>query len=50
MIDVAKIINMFSLFVGTAVLDIIPIGNFLVTSLTIGGIFSIVRHRVKGGK
>lgn len=50
MVDMITIIDRISLFLEDAYLDGIPLGNVLIASLSIGGVFMLVKSRVKGGK
>lgn len=50
MVDMMWILDRLSIFLEDAYLDGIPLGNVLIASFSVGGIFMLVKSRVKGGK
>lgn len=50
MVDLIYILDKIDIFIEGAKLDGIPLGNILIASLSVFGVFSLVKARVKGGK
>lgn len=50
MSELVIMINYLGMFVKDAVLDVIPLGSILITSLTVGAVIERAKKRADGGK